>query len=287
MSQLFRRVYKLTIGIGTEAIIIDGFLDNPLQVKFFVDQTPNGQVSYADIKVYGLSRETIKRIKEQFTDVHLVAGYADHFGTVFLGKLQNVTQVREGANQYLQMFCQAGGEPSYVNQSWGKGTPQKQIIEDVAKTFGYPVEFHGDFSSLPRAPAGNVLSMGSKMAMDKLAASWGFRWMVRNQVVLIVADNAVIEGEEYIYTPLSGMIGAPRITSRGVDITVKINPALRPGAMYQVQSETGQFVFNDIYFKTFPNAVATGRFKIISMRINGDFYGDPWDMELEGLRYAG
>lgn len=284
MSQIFRRVYKLTIGNGNEAIVIDGFQQNPLQVKFFVDQTPNGRVSYADIKIYGLSRETIKRVREQYTDVHLVAGYADHFGTVFLGHLIRSTNLREGPNQYLQLFCRSGGKPVYVNQSWGKGTPQKQIIEDVAKTFGYPVEFHGDFSSLPRAPAGNVLSMGSKMAMDKLAASWGFRWMVRNQVVLIVADNAVIEGEEYIYSGLTGMIGLPRITEKGVDVTVKMNPSLRPGATYRIQSEGGRFVSNEVYYDAFHPPLVTGRFKIISMRINGDFYGDPWDMELEGIR---
>ena len=146
------------------------------------------------------------------------------------------------------------------------------------------MEIIGDFSGLPPAVQGFSLFKELKLAMDEQAEAWGFEWMIKDQVVYVVAPGSVIPDTEYKISATTGMVGSPAITLEGADVAVKMVHSLRPWAVFQLEAETGSFNFNGVYYKRYPTTVGVGRFKIASMQIQGDFYGDKWDMDLQGIR---
>ncbi|MDF1820709.1 MAG: hypothetical protein P1U64_04015 [Alcanivoracaceae bacterium] len=294
MSEIFRRVYELIIGNGEEAIRIDGFQETPLQIQFLVDQSPDARVSNAEITVYGLSRETRRKIREKYTQITLIAGYQKNSGVIFEGDIVNSGNGRDGPDQFLRMYCRAGGRPKSISKSWGNNTPRAEIIRDVADAFGYPVEMVGDFSTLPPAANGFSVTPFATLieVMDDLAEAWSFTWMIQNQRVMVLAEGAVYPNGElfpddiYKISATTGMVGSPSITLVGVDVKAKLNPSVMPGTVFDVQAETGSFEFNEVYYKKFQETNGLGRYRVKAIRYTGNFYGAEWDMDLEGIRYT-
>jgi len=297
MTELFGRVYELEIGTGTGLVRrFDGFpsADNtPLNIRFTVDQTPVAERSYSEITIYGLNRESRSAIYEQYTTVTLKAGYASYYGAIFNGSIENVEIGRDGPDSYVKLFCQSGAESweeARISKTFGQNTPQKEIIKAVAETFGFPVEFVGDFDSLPRALKGRVLDRDSKSAMRQLANSFDFEWFVSNGQMTIVKEGAQRPAAEpYKYTPATGLIGSPQITQKGVDIDVLMNGLIRPFDLYTVESETAALTFNGIYYQRqdFPKTNGEGTNQALSLVHEGDFYGDTWKTSIEGRRISG
>lgn len=303
MTANFNRCYILNIGQqgDLDPIILDGRLLNPLQVTFFVDQSPSVGFASAEITIYGLSRETKRRLYLFGTEVVLSAGYlgptyrdktgrliydpkAANYGPIFKGGIMNIEHGREGADQYVRLYCRTALDPKDINMSWGPNTPQAEIIRDVAAGFGFPVEMHGDFSQLPPAVQGMSISKPCKMALDELANSWKFDWYLFRDQVLIVKEGAVIPGADIDLIAQTGMIGSPRITTRGVDVTLNLRHQIIPGMQFSIEAVTGSFGFNQVYYRDWPESVASGRFKVLSMKFNGNLYGGEWETVLEGLR---
>lgn len=291
----FQRVYRLEIGEGDNIRTFDGFPDEvnaPAQITFRIDQTPNATFSMAEISIFGLKRDTRKAIYEEGETVNLVAGWLESYATIFNGKISNVSTGREGAETFVTLFCISRGNEAraaFTNQSFGVNTPQKTIIEAVANSFGAPVEFYGDFDSLPKAVKGKTIAMSSMRAMDELATAYDFEWWIENGRIVIVRDGFSRLQEPYTYTAATGLIGSPEITERGVNIDVVMNPLIRPWDFFQIDAITQDFSFGGIYVKEqdFPEVNGKGVNKVVSLVHEGDFYGDAWQTSLEGLTDVG
>lgn len=291
----FGRVYELTIRFGENETTaptrtFDGFnVTDPLQITFMIDQSPNQEHSYAEITIYGLNRQSRKAIYETGAGVILTAGWRDLFGEVFAGEIENVEVGRAGTDTFLRMYCNSGRrtwQTASVFQAFGANTPQLDIIRTVAETFGYPVEFIGDFSSLPRALKGKTLASDSKSLMRQLGRSFGFTWFVQNERMYVVRNTVNRDVPPVRYTNANGIIGSPEIAELGVNIDVLLNPRLRPWDTYTVESETGSFSFGAVYYqeREFPATTGESMNKIVQLVHEGDFYGDTWQTSLTGQR---
>lgn len=295
MPKLWQRVYLLELG-GEDADPLEfgGIQEStkdepytPLQIEFEIDQTPNGYVSYAEITLFGLADSTKARIYREYTDVTLTAGYVDNFGPIFKGAIVNIESGRDGAEHWVKMYCRSGGrqwDDAYVSKSFGPGTPQIEIIRHVAQSFGYPVLIDGDFSALPTAALGKTIDQDSKSAMQALSSEFGFAWIMQNNTLVVLAEDALVPTDEQTFSATTGMIGSPSITVLGADVTVKMNPVIRPGHAFRLEAQTGQFSFNQVYYKKFPDTIGTGRYKTLSLKYSGSFYGPNWDTIVEGVR---
>lgn len=295
MPNYWRRVYKLELGGEDVDPLEFGSLDlptkdrpiTPLQVEFEIDQTPNGFVSYAEITIYGLRSSTKERIYREYTSVRLTAGYVDNYGPIFKGSIVNIESGRDAAEHWVKLYCRSGGrqwESQTISQSFGEGTPQIEIIRAVAESFGYPVQIQGDFSNLPPAVLGKTLDQDSKSAMEGLARDFDLTWLMQNDTLVVLAPDTVIPSDEPTFTPTTGLVGSPSITILGADIIVKLSGSIRPGQAFNLEAQTGQFSFNSVYYKKFPDTIGKGRYRVLSMKHSGSFYGDNWDTTLEGLR---
>lgn len=295
MSLYFGRVYELTIGTGDGFVrTFDGFRtdeNEPLQITFSIDQTPSSHRAYGEITVYGLNRKSRKQIYERFTEVSLAAGYRDFYANIFTGQIENVEIGRSGADTFVKLFCQTSVErwaDADVFREFGANTPQLDIIRFVAESFGLPVDFIGDFSDLPRALKGKTVDKDAKYWLNEAGRDFGFTWIIEaNGRLTITRDNASRpDSVTYRYTPATGLIGSPEITQQGVNIEVLMNPLIRTSDLYTVESETGQLSFNGVYYQrqTFPKTNGESTNRVISLRHEGDFYGDTWQTSIEGDR---
>ena len=282
MSIRYKRVYKIIIGTGDSALIIDGFKDAPLQVRFAVDQTPSNNLAYAEITLFGLSRETRERIKTSQEPIQLIAGYASDYGTIFSGQIFTVESSREGVSTYTRLFCRSGGGAKNAVLAVGKGTPQKDIIRKVAETLFKPVRFVGNFDSLPVATGGKTIARNSIQALNELAKAFSFTWIIANGELIITKDGAATN-DVYTYSLRNGLIGTPSITMLGVDATVLLSPNIRLSDKFKIKSELGQFSFNEVNIKNYPQTLGAGIQKVNSIVHTGDFYNGAWETKLEGV----
>lgn len=288
--QYFGRVYKLEVGTGDTLRTYDGFPApgrNPAQIQFRIDQSPNATHALAEITLFGLSRESRQSIYREFDVVRLTAGYGDGYGVIFEGNINNVAIGRDGPESMVKLFCQSGADvwgAAYINRSFGPNTPQVDIIRAVAETFGRSVEFVGDLSVLPRAIKGRTLSQDSKSAMDQLARSFGFSWLVSGSKTVVLKDGATWPGAKpFAYSAATGLVGSPEITDKGVDITVLLNPFVRPWDRFQLEAVTGEAAYAGIYTQT-RALIPRGEFQVVDLVHEGDFYGGKWATKISGKR---
>lgn len=292
MATLFGRVYQIDIILTDgDTRTFDGFVNDPLQVTFQIDQTPNAERSYGQISIFGVNRETRRAIYEKGDQVRLVAGWRENFGDIFEGTIENVEIGRSGADTFITLFCQSAVtefEVATVFKTFAPNTSQQEIIRGVAETFGFPVDMVGDYSDLVPALLGQTFASDTKSVMRKLSRSFQFDWMVLNNRTVTVRDNAARGDEPFRYSPDTGLIGSPEINAKfGVDVDVLLDPKIKPWDIYTVESTTASLNFNGVFYQSqeFPETVGESLNKALSMTHEGDFYSDTWQTSIGGILF--
>lgn len=290
MANIWGRAYRLEVGDRGELLRVDGTTGSPANIRFNVTVHADAMTTLAEITVYGLNRESRDRFYQQYTRVKLEAGYVDNIAVIFEGTIYNTAIGRQGAETFTTMYCRSIGsewESSFVNKTWGANTPAKQYIEEVAETFGYPVEFVGDFSDLPALINGATLSQSTKSAMNDLGRNYSFSWTMRNFRLTITRLGAAKETENSMYRIAAdtGMVGSPQIRERGVDVTIKMNPDIAPYDRILLQNATAELTFNNPASVRYPATIGEGEYVIRSMSHIGEFEGEQWDTLLEGWNW--
>jgi hypothetical protein len=72
-------------------------------------QTPNS----ADVRIYNVADSTAERIKNEFTQVVIQAGYQANFGLVFRGTIKQIRKGREDAKDTYVDITAADGDAAY------------------------------------------------------------------------------------------------------------------------------------------------------------------------------
>jgi len=291
MNKEFKgRTYRLVLKSGDEELVYEP----PMQIRFHVDMKGGSSGATADVTVYGLSRKSRKLIFQQFDKLSLSAGYGDKRGLLFDGVIRNVETGREGSDQYIRFYAIAAGREqllAYVNRSWGANTPKAEIIRDVAEAMLLPVEFIGDFSDLPPAIKGAVISKPAISALDELASLHSFAWIRtpnRLTIIRIYPDGgrASRNGPPHPVSAENGMVGSPQILINGVEVKILLNAAITPADRIVVNAETRNFAFSGVYLAEMPQdrTGGNGLYTVVDMTHQGDFYGDTWVTSMRGIR---
>ena len=106
-------------------------------VKKSSAQTPNS----AEIRVYNLSENTAKQIKDEFQTVILQAGYKSNFGLIFQGNIKQIRFGRENTTDTYVDISAGDGDQSYnfstVAKTLSSGSKQiDQINIEVLQDLG-------------------------------------------------------------------------------------------------------------------------------------------------------
>ena len=285
MSSYNKRRWSVTID---GAPFIDETEGRQFKCVFEILHDFGGSTSYADIAFYNLSTDTANKAFTRGKILVFRAGYADSIDNIFVGAIRNVLRERQGPNTITRIICRGGnvaGEQSQVNETLGKNANVTDIIRTCAAAIGFPIVMNdSQFSDIDPYPYGYTLSGDPRVYLDNLAKSHKFDYVIENERMIVVREGAFRDGDVHVVSQFTGMEGIPEITEVGVDVTVRLNPKIRVGGKYRIESDLATFNFSNLYFVDIPESAGQGEYKIFRLSHSGDTWGDAWSTKITGLR---
>jgi len=266
-------------------------LTSGLRISFMVQQEFGGFVSYAEISVYNLTTENEEKIFEKYRLVTLQAGFPELFGTIFKGQIinyQRIAGTNEGTHG-IKLFCRSSAESldfSHINRTFAPEAEIVEVIRTVAAAIGNPVVFYGEFSALPKRSRGTVLKGSPNKLLDKMAGWFDFSWAIENGVTKIIKKGAKADGDMFVFSAQTGMIGSPVVGDGEVNVRVALNPAVKLASNVQIKSLAPEFAFSGAYFVDIPRSIGEGVFQVRRINHVGDSFSAVWETQLTCFRLA-
>lgn len=268
------------------------------RIVFHVAQPTTEQPKYAEIYIYNMSHKTMNTLagensQNKDTQVILEVGYkSGPLETLFRGTSFQFRKGRDNqTDTWLCILAQCADtvkSSAVVNNSLPAGTSLNDMQQFILQQYNsYGIDI-GETPQLTeqRYPRGRVF-FGS---LDRHAN----QFYKDNNTSCSVDDdtfNAIPLGKYSVIPMLSlnkenGMIGMPRLTSEGVQVTSLINPKFKRNGRIQIDLSNLQTESYDVQYgqqgvdQPFKNqnlaTNAQGTFIIVSVEHYGDIRGDEW-----------
>lgn len=291
MTELFGRAYHLEITSAEGNKLI---CDPPTQVRFLITNMPQDSVATAMIMIYGVSSEYRQLIQRwdkkrlRYGTVRLSAGYDESSGEIYTGQINSVEVGRDGVSVYLRLNCwSVMWTEASTGKTWGEKARAIEILQDVARSFGKPVQTIGDFSDLPVFNHGYTMPYTSSRAfLDKMKSAWRYDWLLSENRTAIIRDGAT-RPTTYEINADNGMESVPRWYQKELEVDVRMNHIIQPGDLIKIRSDFWTINYSGMY-NTGLNDMAniqrrTGSFRVLSTTHQGDYWGDDWRTTLRCL----
>ena len=285
MSEYNKRQWDIYIDGEPFIEVTDG---KQFKMTFEVLHDFGGYTSYADVALYNLSAETANKAFKRGSELTLRAGYADSIDVIFSGTISNVLRERQGPSTITRLISRGTRLPSdqtQVNETLGKGVRVVDIIRACGFATNTPVVMDDtQFADIEPYVRGYTVDGDPRVIMDKLAKTHNFSYTFENGRLIVVRKGYAREGEVHVVSQFTGMEGIPEITETGVDVVVRLNPKIRIGGKYRLESDLATFNFSNLYFVDIPESAGQGEYEIFKVVHTGDTYGDAWSTKITGYR---
>lgn len=220
---------KVQVVIGKKGI---GLLVENLRVQFEVVKTVESAPNVAVIKIYNLHPDNEAKIKNEFDELLLNAGYEGAMQLVFRGNIKHVYRYREG-NDYITEIEAGDGDKDFrkavMNETLAAGTTTSQLVDRAVGTFkSTGGTTKGTVQVTERARIrGKVISGNTRDVLHDVARETGANWSIQDGQLTIVGANSVLPGEAIVIRADTGMLGAPEINDKGIAVKCLMNPMLK------------------------------------------------------------
>lgn len=299
MARQWKRQCRLTIGNGSDAVIVSGMGDGNgnllegLRIRFRLEQATVQAPEHAEIIITNLSDATAKKIQKEYDKIVLDVGYPENIATVFTGEaVQKIGPARENpTDKYLKIIAKAGQQAySYgvVNKTLASGHTLKDQVDaciEAMKPFGITAGFIADLGKA-KFPRGRALWGMAKDHLRAITMSAGAAWWVHQGKINIVKHDSTLPGGAIVLNSDTGMIGMPVQTMGGIEVRCLINPEIKPGVRIKIDEASIQRQVQSVnYAQQGQNAIipeisADGLYKVLGVTITGDTRGLDWYMDL-------
>lgn len=223
----WKRKVQVIIGKSGTGLLIEN-----LRVQFEVAKTIESAPNVAIIKVYNLHPDNEAKIKNEFDEVLLNAGYDGAMRLVFRGNIKHVYRYRDG-NDYITEIEAGDGDKDFnkavMNETLAAGTTTGQLVDRAVGTFkgvGGTTKSHIQVTDRARL-RGKVVSGNTRDVLHDVARESGANWSIQDGQIVIVSANDVLPGEAIVIRADTGMLGAPEINDKGIAVKCLLNPQLR------------------------------------------------------------
>lgn len=247
-----------------------------------------GYTSYCDLALYNFSAETVNKAFKRGAVLTLRAGYVDSLDTIFTGKITNPLRERVGPDTITRLICRGGslpGEQGQINETLGENALITDIIKACAAAMKFPLVMDdSQFSDVDPYPYGYVLSGDPRAYLDRLAETHLFNYTIENDRLVVVRRGKARQGSVHIISQFTGMEGIPEITEVGIDVVTRLNPKIKIGGKFRLESNLATFNFSNLYFVDIPASAGKGEYDIFRVGFSGDSWGDAWSTKITGYR---
>lgn len=253
-------------------------------------ETPNS----AEISVYNLADDTAARIRREFTQVHLSAGYEGNTGTIFRGNIRRVRVWRENGVDTVLSILAADGDRAYnfatVNATLAAGSrpaDRVRVCQGSMEAKGTKAGYTPDLGGQP-LPRGKVMYGMARQYMRDEARDTGTDWSIQDGKVQMVSRKGYLPGEAVVLTHETGLVGSPEQTQDGISVRCLLNPRLRVGGRIKINNSSVKTMQTPLKMAAGQQAArldADGFYRIIKVEFRGDTRGTDWyaDMVCIGI----
>jgi hypothetical protein len=301
---------------GDQGTIKEAGIDlSALRVNFNVKGATSSTPGMLWARVYNMAPKTMADVI-QFTRIQIKAGYRfAGFGVIFDG---TVVQYRRGkenpTDTYLEIHGADGDDRlnRRMFSAWfPAGTEDKKIILEAAKQLGITVK-----EISPDVGTGTTLRDTTEMTtarakLREMMGKYNARFFFEHGELVILSNDRAREGQAFVMSPKTGLVGLPEVTPAGIQVKSLLNPNIKIGSQIRIQnavlsgqpftpgsavsvSETGEMQGSDsgnlksgAEGKQKPAAMwgqqletaytsPTGTYKVVMLQHSGDTRGLPW-----------
>ena len=212
------------------------------RIRFNTVQCDKDSPNNTIIRIYNLAPGTVKKIKGEYQNVILNAGYQNgSHGTVFLGSIKQFRWGRENATDtYLDLLCADGDlafNQGFVSQSFPSGvTPSMHYETLVGQMPGVSTGYTLNWGANKQAPRGKVSFGLIADSLGVIAATQGASWSIQNGKVIMVPDAQYIPGTAIKINTQTGLIGVPEQTDEGIKIRILLNTDAKVRTLIQLDN---------------------------------------------------
>lgn len=208
---IFYRDYRLTVGIGNQAVIIEPPITVSFKALETVDKKSLGKLS---VSINGLKPSTRLQLlksedEEKYIPVRFEVGYDGKLRQVFQGSVKSGAVKREVAIHIVSLECEDGGH-DYINAFTSRTVRGKdQVVDSVLQDM--PNTKKGSVTKQQALIRPKVLvGSSSKILTDTLAPDESF--FIKDERVHILKANEVTSGNIPVVNARSGLLNTPQAT---------------------------------------------------------------------------
>ncbi|MFG1302728.1 hypothetical protein V5F34_01120 [Xanthobacter autotrophicus] len=291
MTQQWIRKVRLVVGNGSEGIDC-----SEMRIRFAVKKAEVGYPEQADITITNLATATATKIRNEYKEVYLEAGYEGSSSEIFRGE---IVQVRGPGREnptdtYLNIQAAASQRAhSYamVNKTLASGHTFKDQVDaclEALKPYGVTAGHITDLGNV-KMPRGRAMFGMARNQLRAICGSIGASWFISGGKLNIVKYNETLPGNAVVLNSDTGMIGMPVQTIEGVEVRCLLNPKLKIDGLIKIDEGSIQrsklsITTDESYEvqKTFlEQVIATdGLYKILFLTHIGDTRGTEYYSEI-------
>lgn len=279
MTDRFLRDYRLTIGIGSQAVVILP----PFRIRFSVDKSDKSDLNKATIKIDGLNQDKRRRLVRDaderndggiqssntnsgYFPVNLEIGYQGRLETIFRGSIDEAGSTRENDGQFITtLSAMDGGEDFLRGFIATSVTSKAAAIDAVLGTM--PNTKKGKIGALGDITRPKVL-VGNSMATIQEMLDPDQRWFIDDERLNILGGQEVVSSFIPVISAETGLINTPEADKKEVTLTTFLNPSVKVGGLYQLISVTAPH--------------RNGIYKCKLITYSGDSDGSDWTQRVTG-----
>jgi hypothetical protein len=227
---------------------------NTLRVAFRVEMSRESVPNKARIVVWNLAPDSIATLQRPGAVVQLLVGY-DIPRLIFQGNpvKNGVRLERQGPDRTLTIEAQDGGaayQSARVNLTFAPQTTSAQVFAALVAALGLPT---GVVVVPPVVfPSGLTIAGTARDALDTLARATASHWYVRDGVLFYLPADAATPEAAVAFSAAAGtLIGSPTPSDKGLEVKGLLDPAVRPGRPFVVESAQfrGLYIARDVVFE--------------------------------------
>lgn len=233
MADLFGRVVRVEVGLAGQVGRAWEGLRVGFSIKRGIGRTPNK----ADITVYNLTRDSSRACQERGAILRLLAGYGAP-SELFTGAIDRAVRNESGVDAETKIEAADGGRvfrAGWISKTFDAGTDTDQILQELAAAAGVSL---GHLGTLPvvRISSGLTLCGPVRDCLDTLAQTVGVEWSQQDGELQLLGPTETTAEEAVILSPDTGLVGSPVQTKEGVELVALLQPTIRPGRRFILQS---------------------------------------------------
>ncbi|TXG97755.1 MAG: hypothetical protein E6R08_06445 [Nevskiaceae bacterium] len=219
------RAAQVIIGKAGKGISVED-----LRIAFEVTKDHQSAPNEATIKIYNLNDDNQSRVRFEFEDVILNAGYQGGMRVLFRGNIKYVYRYREGTNWVVEIAAGDGDRDfrgAVINESFAAGATDAQILDRCVNSFSTTKKGAVKGLSAKARVRGKVVSGNTRTVLDDMARNSDCNWSIQDGAVQIVPANGVLDSEAILVNEYTGMVGTPQQDDKGIKVKMLLNPLLQ------------------------------------------------------------